>query len=123
MTYDFDPKPTVVIAEFENRKTIPLQYTSRDLYDFLTGQGYRVFASEWHPISEYGREHKWRRLLSSPVELDPLAWGNFVAIDPRFADALKGVFRRTIVRYRLISPLRQLRPTRKSETGRRGLLA
>jgi hypothetical protein len=72
--------PDVVICEFEDRKTIPLGYTTRDLGDFLVERGYQVWMSEWFPVVRYGIQHDWRRLVHFPSDLlDPEAWGNFIA--------------------------------------------
>lgn len=74
-------KPNVVVCEFEDRKTLPLGYTAGDLGDFLVERGYHVLVSEWWPIAEYGRRHRWRRLARYPVELGEQAWGNLIATD------------------------------------------
>lgn len=83
-TFDWtSDRPDIVVCEFEDRKTVPLGYTYRDLGDFLLEQGYTVFMSEWYPIVEYGQAHRWRRFVLYPATvLDGDAWGNFVAARP-----------------------------------------
>ena len=83
-------RPDVVVCEFEDRKTVPLGYTFRDLGDFLLGQGYAVLMSEWHPIVEYGRTHTWRRVVEYPsLLMDDAGWGNFIAVKPGLAPAAR----------------------------------
>lgn len=73
-------KPTVVICEFEDRKTMPLGYTYHDLARFLKEKGYEVLVSDWYPIVEYGAQHTWRDFRVYPCELgDPQDWGNLLA--------------------------------------------
>lgn len=74
-------QPTVIVCEFENKKTVPLGYTFSDLADFLISKGYRVTVSEWQPVIRYGIEHHWNRFMSYPNDLStPLAWGNLIAV-------------------------------------------
>jgi FkbM family methyltransferase len=73
-------RPTVIICEFENRKTVPLGYNFRDLADFLSAKGYQSIVSEWFPITSYGRKHRWRRYATYPCDLaDDSGWGNLIA--------------------------------------------
>jgi FkbM family methyltransferase len=82
--------PKAVVCEFEDRKTIPLGYTYRDLGDLLVAQGYTVFLCEWFPIVEYGQAHDYRRTVAYPADVaEPDAWGNFVAVVPELADAFE----------------------------------
>lgn len=72
--------PQIALCEFEDRKTVPLGYCFHDLAGFLVDHGYKVLVSEWYPIVEYGRQHRWRRFAQYPCELaDPAAWGNLLA--------------------------------------------
>ncbi len=73
--------PSVVVCEFEDKKTYALDYTFGDLVGFLLERGYQIFVSEWHPITRYGAgEHRWRAMHCYPCELfDTNAWGNLVA--------------------------------------------
>lgn len=86
--WDLD-QPSVVVCEFEDSKTEHLGYDHRDLADFLVDQGYDVLVSEWYPIEEYGRQHRWRRLMPYPAALaTPDAWGNFIATRPEHTAAV-----------------------------------
>lgn len=81
--------PRAVVCEFEDRKTAPLGYTYHDLARFLQELGYAVFVSEWWPVVEYGRRHRWRGVRPYPLQLeDPRAWGNLIAVETDLADAL-----------------------------------
>lgn len=76
------PKPSVVLAEFEDRKTLPLGYSFRDLAGFLHELGYDVWLSELYPLERYGGEARWRGLRRFPCELaDARAAGNVIALD------------------------------------------
>lgn len=73
-------KPRLIVVEFEDRKTIPLGYSFHDIASYLRNQEYSLLVSEWYPIVEYGRKHKWRRFTTYPCELvDTNAWGNIFA--------------------------------------------
>jgi FkbM family methyltransferase len=83
-------RPLAVICEFEDRKTVPLGYDYHDLAGYLAELGYAIFTSEWYPVVEYGRRHRWRSIRRYPVELvDERAWGNLVAVDPELVDKLQ----------------------------------
>ena len=74
-------KPQVILAEFENRKTIPLGYTFHDIAKYLMNKGYKLLVSEWYPLIEYGLVHNWRRFETYPCELlDNEAAGNIIAV-------------------------------------------
>jgi FkbM family methyltransferase len=72
--------PEVIICEFEDRKSKPLGYLSKDMGDFLTNLGYTVFVSEWQPIIEYGTGHKWISLYKYDGKIKDDSWGNFLAV-------------------------------------------
>jgi FkbM family methyltransferase len=73
-------RPRWILCEFEDRKTVPLGNTLHDMGNLLTGMGYHVFMSEWHPVIRYGVKHRWRRFVRWPSEpATPLAWGNLLA--------------------------------------------
>lgn len=72
-------RPTCILCEFEDKKTLPLGYSVHDTADFLTERGYYVLMSEWHPIARYGIRHQWRRIVPWPSECLPFAWGNLLA--------------------------------------------
>jgi FkbM family methyltransferase len=87
--------PRAVVCEFEDRKTIPLGYTYHDLGAYLLQLGYSVFVSEWWPVVEYGRRHRWRALRRYPSELEnPAAWGNFIGVEADLVAAVLGAARR-----------------------------
>lgn len=74
-------KPEVILCEFEDRKTKPLGYTYHDLAGYLRGKGYHLLISEWFPVVEYGKVHRWRRFAEYPVDLlEEKAWGNMIAV-------------------------------------------
>jgi len=73
-------RPEVILCEFEDRKTVPLGYTFHDMAKFLVDKGYRLVVSEWYPVVEYGKLHRWRRFASYPCKpADKNAWGNIIA--------------------------------------------
>ncbi len=73
-------KPSAILCEFEDFKTVPLGYDFHRMAGFLVNQGYAVFVSEWHPIIRYGISHDWHKFAKYPCELSsPKAWGNLLA--------------------------------------------
>ncbi len=73
-------KPEVIVCEFEDKKTVPLGYSYKELGEFLVKKGYHVMLSEWYPIVSYGGRHQWCALKRFPAELESQsAWGNFIA--------------------------------------------
>ena len=82
-------KPSIIICEFEDKKTKPLGYDYQDLGNYLIEQGYQVIISEWYPIVRYGIQHKWRCFKRFPSELeDSNGWGNMIAYQENFQDAI-----------------------------------
>jgi FkbM family methyltransferase len=80
--------PDVIMAEYEDHKTIPLGYRFADLVSLLVDQGYQIWVSEWHPIIRYGITHQWRRLFQyGEREPDPDGWGNVIAFKNPVEDA------------------------------------
>lgn len=77
-------KPRIVLCEFEDNKTLKLDYSYKDMGDFLISQGYIVYLSEWWPITKYGSNHSWKKIQKYPVSIDDNAWGNFIAIVPEY---------------------------------------
>lgn len=69
----------IIMAEFEDRKTLSVGYTAADLFAYLVDHGYRLVISEWEPVEEYGRHHRWKRFCLYPAELSRDAWGNVIA--------------------------------------------
>ena len=79
--WDNQKHPDVIVTEFENNKTLPLGYSFFDQADFLQQQNYKLISSEWFPIVEYGRRHKWKRFVTDYKKItDKDAWGNIIAI-------------------------------------------
>jgi FkbM family methyltransferase len=78
--HDWSIRPRIVICEFEDRKTVPLGYCVSDLAWFLLERQYQVLVSEWYPIEEYGREHRWWRYFEWGDDTpSPSSWGNLIA--------------------------------------------
>lgn len=74
-------RPTVILLEFEDRKTVPLGYRWSDLADLLQDHGYAVLVSEWAPITKYGTHHRWLRFGRYPdISVDEQGWGNLLAV-------------------------------------------
>jgi FkbM family methyltransferase len=72
-------RPSVIMCEFENKKTIPLGYGYKELGDYLMSKGYKVFVSEWFPLKDYGEKHKWKIMKQYPADLDDSnSFGNFI---------------------------------------------
>lgn len=85
--------PQAIVCEFENNKTKKLGYTVDDQIRFLKEQGYQVIISEWHPIVEYGRRHKWRQYTLTGDSLPANAWGNLIAVPEKYFSELKEICR------------------------------
>lgn len=102
-------QPRAVVCEFEDRKTLPLGYGYPDLVTFLLERGYAVMTSEWYPIVEYGRIHRWRSLRQAPVALaDPGAWGNLIAVDLSLIGPLRRAARLATIRLRARIAIRRI---------------
>ena len=100
---------TSILLEFEDRKTVPLGFSWRDLAQDLLDRGYGVIVSEWYPIESYGGTHRWRSFKPYPTELaDASAWGNLLATDRDFAQLLAAT-RREATRYRMRGLIERLR--------------
>ena len=75
-------KPNIIMAEFEDKKTVPLGYTFDEMAQYLVDQGYSVAVSEWYPVIQYGGMHKFRQISEYPVNLcDSMATGNLIAVE------------------------------------------
>ena len=72
--------PSIIVAEFENKKTESLGHSYHDISKYLFNNGYSIYLSEWYPIKKYGGHHSWKRIVSWPHDLDPNAWGNIIAV-------------------------------------------
>lgn len=74
-------KPAVIMCEFEDIRTIPLNYSFHDMAQFLLTKGYSIYVSEWYPVIRYGSKHSWRQWNRYPCEMyDPHGWGNLLAL-------------------------------------------
>jgi len=97
-------RPQAIVCEFEDFKTDKLGYSVEDLARFLMERGYKVYASEWHPITRYGGgEHRWRAFHRWQAGVLPKnSWGNLVAFrDPIDEDVLRDITWQTIETARL----------------------
>lgn len=84
--------PDVIIAEFENKKTIPLGYTLHDLVSFLEKLDYKAIISEWFPIVQYGKRHKWKAFsLNAEDVINESAWGNIIAVKKENFENFKSI--------------------------------
>ncbi|MBN4080975.1 FkbM family methyltransferase [Caldithrix abyssi] len=73
-------KPSIVMCEYENRKTKMLNYTMNDIIRFFEVKGYRVMVSVWYPIKKYGGAHKWYKFVYSDfITISENTWGNIIA--------------------------------------------
>ena len=73
--------PKVILCEFENKKTIKLNYTTDDLIKFFFDKNYHIIVSEWFPIINYGNAHKWKCFRYNNFQkVDKNSWGNIIAI-------------------------------------------
>lgn len=80
--------PRAVVTEFEDKKTTLLGHRVGDIARFLEERGYVVVVSEWEPVVEYGRQHRWRRFVRFPVDLSADSWGNLIAVDHSLVSAV-----------------------------------
>ena len=90
-------KPNFIICEYENAKSEGLGYKFIDMLNYLYENGYKVIISEWYPIQQYGKGHKWKQFLYFPDLPDENSWGNFIAIHPLlFPDFKRYILNKTI---------------------------
>lgn len=81
------PNPSIIVTEYEDKKTKVLNYDMRDLADFLINKDYHLFISQWEPIRTYGGMHKWKSMeLYSPHKRYAKGWGNFLAFSKDYFD-------------------------------------
>lgn len=74
-------QPRAIVCEFDDHKTKHLGYTLQEQADLLLRNGYKIVVSEWHPIEEYGRTHRWRRFITDPAKaVGDRVWGNIIAV-------------------------------------------
>ena len=73
--------PCVIMCEFEDRKTKKLNYTKKNIIQFLIEKEYNIMISIWHPIQKYGGAHKWRSFeYRDFTKISDNSWGNIIAI-------------------------------------------
>ncbi|MEJ7590773.1 MAG: FkbM family methyltransferase [Planctomycetaceae bacterium] len=95
--FGFEPKPQVIVVEYEDAKTIPLGYSVGNLARLLCERGYHLFVSEWHPIERYGVRHSWRRLYEwGRFQVPSDSWGNLIALDESVPHGLVQAFARQL---------------------------
>lgn len=71
---------SVIMCEYENAKTKNLGYSVSDMARHLKENGYNVIFSEWHPLVEYGSNHKWKQFTTDETQLTENGWGNILAV-------------------------------------------
>lgn len=74
--FDWNYAPRFVLYEFEDNKTVPLGYSLRDSSSFVANFDYHLVYSVWEPIVEYGTQHTWRGLFTTPPDDVSACWGN-----------------------------------------------
>lgn len=79
-TFPFDKiKPNYILCEFEDLKTIKLNYKWFDMAEYIKELGYKIIISEWFPILKYGGNHKFNTFKIYPDDLySENAWGNLM---------------------------------------------
>lgn len=93
--WESEMSPQFIVAEFEDRKTLNLGYSFKDMVKFLSDKGYYVLISEWKPIVEYGMSHNWLRFVEDPeLVTDPNSWGNLIACKKEFTPNLQEIIRK-----------------------------
>ena len=72
--------PDIIECEYEDLKTKEkLNYSWKDMANYLQERSYHIVVSEWHPIKKYGTTHKWNCFHKYPCELkNQNSWGNFI---------------------------------------------
>lgn len=73
-------KPSIIMCEYEDKKTKKLNYSMHDLILLLEDRGYKVMVSVWYPLNKYGGAHKWEKFVYSDFEtISDDTWGNIIA--------------------------------------------
>jgi len=76
--------PEIILAEYEDSKTLAVGYTTKDLARFLQEKDYYLFISEWEPVRRYGGNHKWKSVeVFSSKKQHNKCWGNLIAFSKR----------------------------------------
>lgn len=71
--------PDIIECEFEDNKTKEnLNYTAKDMAEYLKNKGYHIVVSNWYPIKKYGTTHEWKDFTYYPCDIDSESWGNFI---------------------------------------------
>lgn len=81
--------PEVILCEFENNKTRKLNYTTADLLNHFIAFGFKWIISEWYPVVEYGRKHKWKQFTVDGNNTDDNGWGNIIAVRDKYFSELR----------------------------------
>jgi FkbM family methyltransferase len=75
------PHPRVIVCEYDNFKTKELGYDLQEQAQLLLDNGYKILISEWYPLEDYGKGHKWRRFVKEPkLANTENSWGNILAV-------------------------------------------
>jgi len=78
--------PSIILSEFDEKKTVPLGYTTEDMIGYLEEQGYKVIVAERFPLLDYDPSIPRRRrglFAHGEHEIAPGAWGDVIAVrDP-----------------------------------------
>ncbi len=69
----------IIFCEFEDNKTLKLNYSVHDMADFLLRNDYKIIVCEWFPIIRYGVEHKFKSANKYPCPISENGWGNLLA--------------------------------------------
>jgi FkbM family methyltransferase len=85
-----------IVCEFEDNKTKKLNYTTKDMIEYLIQFGYKIIVSEFEPIVKYGIKHTYKGAQFYPCEINPLGWGNLIAYkDVKYGEkAIKELFKK-----------------------------
>jgi hypothetical protein len=72
-------QPGIVLAAFDDAKTVPRGYTVHDMAQTLIDKGYSVYVSEWYAVVKPGITHDWRRLVRYRSSLEVSnTWGQLI---------------------------------------------
>ena len=89
--------PRVVMCEFS-----PPGYGCGQMAAYLCSKGYAVIVSEWEPVTGYGWQYlhrPWLRFAEFPCSpVDPLGWGNIIAIHRSDKTLLNAIYQKTLLK-------------------------